>query len=132
MERRLEVGRHFMFEPPEDGGGQVPGDSPGIRVDVRYETDIDVVAVAGEIDIATAPHLEDVLSTLSAADVVIDLTGVEFMDSTGLQCLVNARVRSDPEPRIRLLVQRPGPVLRLLELAGLAEWFMVDEVATSE
>lgn len=108
------------------------GDTAGITVDVRYDGEIDVVAVRGGIDLATAPHLDEVLSTLNAPQLVIDLREVEFMDSTGLQCLVNLRARSDPEPRIRLLVQRPSPVLRLLELAGLAEWFRVDEVATSE
>lgn len=52
-----------------------------------------VVAVTGELDVFTAPSLEEALQALIAdgnADIVIDLSGVEFLDSTGLGVMVKA------------------------------------------
>ena len=100
---------------------------PRITVEVKHEADTDVVEVTGEIDLATAPHLEEVLSGLSAPQLVIDLQGVDFIDSTGLHSLIKARARHDGGRRIRLVVRRPSPVIRLLELADVTNGFIVDE-----
>jgi anti-anti-sigma factor len=100
---------------------------PRITVDVKHEADTDVVEVKGEIDLATAPHLDEVLSGLSAPQLVIDLQGVDFIDSTGLHSLIKARARHDGGRRIRLVVRRPSPVIRLLELADVTNGFIVDE-----
>jgi anti-sigma B factor antagonist len=56
-----------------------------------------IVAVAGEIDVATAPAFEDVLTAAvrdrDEAGVVVDLTRVTFMDSSALSALVRAMER---------------------------------------
>ncbi|PYC69289.1 anti-sigma factor antagonist [Micromonospora arborensis] len=52
-----------------------------------------VVEVAGDLDMSTTPELRDQLRTLVESDaqlVVVDLTGVGFMDSSGLGVLVVA------------------------------------------
>lgn len=52
-----------------------------------------VVAVTGELDVFTAPQLEAALQELISqgrADIVVDLSGVEFLDSTGLGVMVKA------------------------------------------
>jgi anti-sigma B factor antagonist len=61
----------------------------------RQELPLDsyVVAVTGEIDIYTAPQLEQELLTLiraGAAHVVVDLSDAPFMDSNGLSVLLAA------------------------------------------
>ncbi len=55
-----------------------------------------LVAVAGELDLATAPRLEAELSGAQAAglEVTLDLAGLEFFDSTGLTLLLRASERA--------------------------------------
>ena len=84
------------------------------------------LVVTGEVDLLTAP---DFISALGAAqdaarDVVIDLSAVEFMDSTGLRALLEARRRADADNgRISLRLASGGPVERLLDLAGVLRLF---------
>ena len=57
---------------------------------------VDVLSVEGEIDVATAPRLIAALNDAVAEavrSVIIDLTSVGFMDSTGLALLINAHRR---------------------------------------
>ncbi len=81
-----------------------------------------VVRAAGEIDLATAPVLQQRLSEAIEAksrDVAVDLADVSFMDSTGLVALVEARESLERLGR-QLIIVRPSPaVTRLLELADL-------------
>lgn len=63
----------------------------GLRVDVEERGATTVVVVAGELDLGSAPKLRDVaVRQLLAGDrvVVLDLTGLEFLDSTGLGTIV--------------------------------------------
>jgi anti-sigma B factor antagonist len=88
---------------------------------------VSVVRVAGEIDVASAPELEKWLDTLplGGQDVVVDLSSVTFMDSTGLGLLVGAWNRcnnSEPQSRLSLVVATPE-IERLLEVAGLSDIF---------
>jgi anti-sigma B factor antagonist len=79
-----------------------------------------VIALSGEVDLAVAPRVEEALAGIPArADVVIDLGGCEFLDSTGLAVLINARREFAGEGR-RFVLCAPGPqVARLLEVTGL-------------
>lgn len=99
---------------------------PGIRVAVRHDTDADIVEVAGGIDIASATHLEEAVGALTAQQLVIDLRQVDFIDSSGLLSLLRTQGRPEDNPGIKLLVQRPSPVLRLLELAGMTDAFSIE------
>jgi anti-sigma B factor antagonist len=57
---------------------------------------VEVLAVEGEIDIATSPRLISSLSeavTETAQSLVVDLSAVDYMDSTGLALLLNAHRR---------------------------------------
>jgi anti-sigma B factor antagonist len=63
------------------------------RGDLRIELGGSVVRLYGALDMEGAPLLEDRLHSLitdSADPVVVDLTGLEFVDSTGLQALMRA------------------------------------------
>jgi anti-sigma B factor antagonist len=86
-----------------------------------------VVRVAGEVDVASAPELDSLLEKLPAAgeDVVVDLTDVTFLDSTGLGVLVGAWNRcdkSDPPSQLSLVVAT-SEIERLLEVTGLTDVF---------
>ncbi|MGH2725849.1 MAG: STAS domain-containing protein, partial [Actinomycetota bacterium] len=62
-----------------------------LKVETRTDGDWSVIDVEGEVDVFTAPKLrEQILSLLSqgADRLVVNLAGVDFMDSTGLGVLV--------------------------------------------
>lgn len=103
-------------------------ENPSLRVQRRdLGHGIHVVALGGEIDLATAPALKASLAQLPAhARVVVDLSAVRHMDSTGLGVLIGFRRRL-PDPD-RLVLAGAGPVVRaLLELTGLD--FQLSDVA---
>jgi anti-sigma B factor antagonist len=82
-----------------------------------------VVAVAGEVDYATGPQLAERLLDLTEHDVVVDLSAVTFLDSSGIAALVRANEAiSRTGHRLRTFGEQDN-VLRVLEIAGLASLF---------
>lgn len=76
--------------------------------------------VRGELDLATAPQLEEALvSAIEAGeDVVLDLRALEFMDSSGVRVLVVAHTRGNG--RFGLIAAAPtSPVTKILAISGL-------------
>ena len=85
------------------------------------------VAINGEVDVAAVPALERALEAAietTADGFVVDLSGVGFMDSSGLLAMLNARGLLAREARA-LAVVCPGPVRHLLEVAGVSELLVV-------
>lgn len=89
------------------------------------------MAASGEIDIASAPSLDDALAAAidgGSGPVAVDLRSVSFMDSSGLRSLLTARRRLAEDDRSLGLVCGPGPVRRVLEVAGVMDRLpVVDE-----
>ena len=78
----------------------------------------------GELDIATAPRMLAALNdALADRDVplLVDLTSVLFMDSTGLALLINARRRAVRAGRGFAIVCPGGPIARVFEIADMVE-----------
>ena len=96
-------------------------------LEVTHETTeaSSTVRLTGELDISTANGLERLLSELAAPDgparIVVDLSGLRFMDSTGLRLLVTADLRLRREGREMLLIPGPEAVHRVFRLALLEE-----------
>jgi anti-anti-sigma factor len=85
-----------------------------------------VLALSGELDIASAPALERTLDDLGPSlpgRLVIDLTEVTFMDSTGLRALLFARQRAADGDHELVLCPGPRQVQRVFELSGTLERF---------
>jgi len=101
-----------------------------ITIQVRTEDDLYLISLVGELDTSSTEALDAELlraEESSAGRIVLDLSGVEFIDSSGLELLVIARRRSDPDPdRLRI---RPGrdQVTRLLALTGIDELLHFEE-----
>ena len=78
------------------------------------------MALAGELDLAAAPHAEAELREAGAhADlVVVNLAGLTFMDRAGLRALLAARSRLRRIGGQVVIVHIPPQVRRLLELSG--------------
>jgi anti-sigma B factor antagonist len=96
-----------------------------LDVSTREEAGRVVVVAIGEVDVFTAPQLDHELSRLTAdgrTDLVVDLSRVDFLDSTGLSVLVKAlkRVR-EAEGRLDVVVsvERVAKVFRITGLDQL-------------
>jgi anti-anti-sigma factor len=101
-----------------------------LRVDVQNEHDATIVAVSGELDLASSPELDAVLERAGdygAGLVLVDLRGLEFMDSTGLSVLVKAHQRAEDAGTRFGLVNGPAQVRRLLSLTGIGDRVTVVE-----
>ena len=86
------------------------------------------VAINGEVDVTAVPALERALAAAietTAGGFVVDLSGVEFMDSSGILAILNARGLLAHEARALAVVCPAGPVRQLLEVAGVAELLVV-------
>jgi anti-anti-sigma factor len=85
--------------------------------------------VRGEIDLATAPALDRELEEATARGpgrLVVDMSGVTFLDSSGCHVLVRAHRRADGTGVELALAGLNGACRRVLEVAGLTEVLPVD------
>jgi anti-sigma B factor antagonist len=82
-----------------------------------------LIALAGELDANSCPAVESELvdaESNGGQPVVVDLSMLTFIDSTGIALLVAALRRSNDGPgRLRFIPSRSEDVQRLLELCGL-------------
>ncbi|MFJ4953808.1 STAS domain-containing protein [Streptomyces sp. NPDC088760] len=98
---------------------------PATAVDVQVRTlapDRRLVTVSGQLDLHTAHGLADALEPLLGRNdqaVLVDLSGVTFLDSTGLTCLITA-YRTARATGARLALIAPSrPVRTMLQLTGV-------------
>jgi len=93
------------------------------------DQDVAVVSVHGEIDLATAPMLREALVPVLERDrgpVVVDLSEVEFMDSSGVHVLVDTLQRLEPRHRrLAIACREDSQVYRLLAVVGLLDMVAV-------
>jgi len=100
----------------------------------RDEPGANVLEAGGELDLGSAARLAAAVGAAAQAArprVVIDLSRLEFCDSTGLRALMGATREVEVRGGRLVLVAPPGsPIERLLELTGVAEF--LPAVATRE
>lgn len=84
-----------------------------------------VVSAVGEVDLATSPGLSHALKVAveRAPRTIVDLSEVSFVDSTGLQVLVQARSRVHDRHGLIALVAPTGMPRRVLEVSQLDQAF---------
>jgi anti-sigma B factor antagonist len=116
-----------------DGSNAAHDGTSGIREDpvagITRGADSVVVSLAGEIDLYNAHEVRDALLECCAESpvrLVVDLSGVRFIDSTALGVLIEARTRL--ENRRGFLLAAPGlETKRALEISGLDRHFAVHD-----
>jgi anti-sigma B factor antagonist len=94
------------------------------RVEAHQRDRARVVAVSGELDLASSPALEEELEQIFSTDaelLIVDLRGLDFMDSTGLSVLVKAHQRAEESGKRFALVKGSQQVQRLLSLTGVSQ-----------
>ena len=91
-----------------------------IRLTVEERDEVVVAHVAGELDLASAPHTGEEIGAAvpaSARGLVVDFTELEFIDSSGIAMLLNLARRLGGRRQELRVVAPPGkPVARVLEI----------------
>ena len=95
-------------------------------IDVRTEEEPDAmrVVLSGELDLSSAGRVEEELQRVERAGaprIVLDLSALRFMDSTGLRLIVAADARAREEERAFAIVQGPESVRKVFEITGLEQ-----------
>jgi anti-sigma B factor antagonist len=99
-----------------------------LSLNTRTQGEHTVLEVSGEVDVYTAPALRDRITDLLDAGqqlLIVDLAGVEFLDSTGLGVLVAGLNRAREVGGSLALVCPQERVLKLFRITGLDEVFTV-------
>ncbi|MBA3261922.1 MAG: STAS domain-containing protein [Thermoleophilaceae bacterium] len=105
-------------------------------LDVRTEERNGLVHVAlvGELDLSTVAKVQEELRRVEAsspATLVVDLSQLAFLDSTGLRCIVTADERARSEGRRIVIVRGPDAVQRVFTITRLDDRLeMVDDAGT--
>lgn len=118
-----------MQEPGRQEGGETEGLHAEPVQEIARNGGAVVVRLAGELDLYNAEAVRDALGEAVADEperVVVDLGAVEFLDSTALGVLVEARAKL-PDRRAFLLAAPGVEPRRALEVAGLDRHFSVHE-----
>ena len=99
-----------------------------LGIDVRKVASHAVVDVSGEIDVYTAPKLREKLIELVSEgtyDMVVNLEGVDFLDSTGLGVLVGALKRVKAHDGSLSIVCTQDKILKIFKITGLTKVFPI-------
>ncbi|MBD0281557.1 MAG: STAS domain-containing protein [Thermoleophilaceae bacterium] len=92
------------------------------------------VALRGELDLSSVGKVQEELRRVEASSprvVVLDLSKLTFLDSTGLRCLVTADERARDEGRRVVIVRGPEAVQRVFSITRLDDRLeMVDDAST--
>src|ERR1700676_4854211 len=99
-----------------------------LSIHVHVVDGIQVFELTGSLDIATSPAVRAALVSASERGdhrLIVDLTRLEFLDSTGLGALIGAQRRAKEFGGEVRLVAKEGQILRLLLITGLLKVFAV-------
>ncbi len=98
-----------------------------LRVETQNPREgVAVIALGGEVDVYTSPRVkQEIVNLLNAGTpkMVVDLTGVEYLDSTGLGVLIGGLKRARERDGDLKLVCDNTRILRIFEITGLTKIF---------
>lgn len=110
---------------PAGGSGEPV--SAGLSIKRTEEV---ILALSGELDFASAPDLELRLGEVRAEghrSVVLDLSGLQFVDSAGVSALIRAKNEADATGCVLLLRRPTDKVHSLFALVGLLDWLAPED-----
>ncbi|MFN3647959.1 MAG: STAS domain-containing protein [Armatimonadota bacterium] len=98
-----------------------------LRVETRNPREgVAVIGLSGEVDVYTSPRVkQEIVNLLNEGTVkmVVDLTGVEYLDSTGLGVLIGGLKRARERDGDLKLICDNVRILRIFEITGLTKIF---------
>ncbi|HEY5046045.1 MAG TPA: STAS domain-containing protein [Solirubrobacteraceae bacterium] len=95
-----------------------------LSIDLRREGKRVVLRLDGELDLAGVPQLEGEAENAmldDPAEIVLDLRGLEFIDSTGLRTILSLDKRANERGQAFALVRGPRQVQRLMNMTRVDE-----------
>jgi anti-sigma B factor antagonist len=104
------------------------GASVDLSLDTREQDGCTIIEVGGEIDVYTAPKLRESIVDLvnrGSYHLVVDMEGVEFLDSTGLGVLVGGLKRVRAHDGSLRLVCTQERLLKIFRITGLTKVFAI-------
>jgi anti-sigma B factor antagonist len=99
-----------------------------LGLEVTAHDGVPVLVVRGEVDVATAPRFRQAIVELAAegsTSAIVDLEGVDFLDSTGLGVLVSGLKRFRTMGGDLLIICTQRRILRVFEITRLDRAFSV-------
>jgi anti-sigma B factor antagonist len=100
-----------------------------MTIDVKREGSVAVVYVVGEVDLSCSPKLREIILDLlrkrAQKEVIVDLSAVPQMDSSGIASLIEAYQEAKKQGARLVLVGLHGGPRHAMELAGLLEVFEI-------
>jgi anti-sigma B factor antagonist len=100
-----------------------------LSIDLKNDNEGTLVfKLRGSLDLATAPTVRAALSEATetgSKSLIVDLSQLEFLDSTGLGVLIGAHRRTAERGGTFRLIATEGPISRLLNITGLIAVFGV-------
>jgi anti-anti-sigma factor len=104
-----------------------------LDVETRPGNGLVQVVLRGELDLSTVEKVEEELARVEGDEIkvlVLDLSGLSFLDSTGLRLMVTAHQRAEKEGRRLVIVKGPETVHRVFTITKLDEKLeMVNDVS---
>ncbi|HSS64090.1 MAG TPA: STAS domain-containing protein [Gammaproteobacteria bacterium] len=98
-----------------------------VSCEVREQEGVAVIALSGDVDLESSPKVRDVLLDCVGAKrpVLVDMSGVAYIDSSGVASLVEAHQRARKVKTTFALAQVSQSAMRVLELARLDKVFTI-------
>lgn len=98
-----------------------------VKCEVREKDGIAIIAVSGDVDLESSPKVRDVLLDCVGAKrpVLVDMSGVSYIDSSGVASLVEAHQKARRSKTTFALAQVSQSAMRVLELARLDKVFTI-------
>ena len=92
-----------------------------LTLETRTEGEAAVIALTGELDLAGAAALQQEVALVDAKAAVLDLRGLEFMDSSGLRAIVLCAQRAQDAGRRFALIPGAAQVMRVFDITRMSE-----------
>jgi anti-sigma B factor antagonist len=105
---------------------------PGFELRVERTDALTHIELVGELDLSGAERFRDALETIQARRLVLDLRGLTFIDSTGLQMILRAWERSREEGFVLEIFPGRDQIEKILRITGLDDMLpIVDQISVN-
>lgn len=99
-----------------------------LKIKVKEAGGLPVIKLVGEIDLSTSPQFKEKIYEIIESgkrDVIVDLNGLDFMDSTGLGVLVAALKKTRMEGGSIRLICKKNNIMKVFTITGLDKVFSI-------
>jgi len=103
---------------------------PSFAITTDRDTDGVRLIVAGDLDLSSARELDRILDGMAPGDgerLLVDLDGVEFMDSSGLAAIVRAKRFADHNGYRMTIRYRTPQVRQILDVCGMLDYLTLED-----